>query len=193
MRERMAHRRLDPEYRRVEAEKALARYYANRERILARQAAHREANPEAYRVRKKAFRQSHRAQAMQHDRRYRMTHRVEIAKRARVRYRNSPQHRLRRILRERMRRYLVSGAATRAHIGCSWAELVAWLEAKFSGEMSWRNHGALWHVDHVRPLASFDLTREEDVRAACHYANLTPLLAVDNLKKGATWPTCVSR
>lgn len=58
------------------------------------------------------------------------------------------------------------------------------LESKFKEGMSWDNHGLYgWHIDHILPCASFDLTKEEDQRRCFHYTNLQPLWAEDNLKK----------
>lgn len=61
---------------------------------------------------------------------------------------------------------------------------MAHLEAQFAPGMTWENRGE-WHVDHIRPLASFDLTDPEQLRTASHYTNLQPLWASDNLAKGA--------
>lgn len=69
-------------------------------------------------------------------------------------------------------------------LGCTPADLVAHLEAQFQPGMTWENRGE-WHIDHIRPLASFDLTDREQVRAASHYTNLQPLWAADNQAKGA--------
>lgn len=44
-----------------------------------------------------------------------------------------------------------------------------------------------WEIDHKRPLASFDLTDEAQLREAAHYTNLQPLWRLDNRKKGAKW------
>jgi hypothetical protein len=70
-------------------------------------------------------------------------------------------------------------------LGCTIPELMDYLAAKFTEGMTWGNYGE-WHIDHVRPLASFDLTDPEAAKLACHYTNLQPLWAVDNLSKAAS-------
>lgn len=70
-------------------------------------------------------------------------------------------------------------------LGCSVVELKNYLESKFQPGMTWDNWSRDgWHIDHVRPLASFDLTSREQLLKACHYTNLQPLWAKDNLSKG---------
>ena len=69
-------------------------------------------------------------------------------------------------------------------IGCSLEELKIYLQRLFSNDMSW--HGILSgeiHIDHIKPLCLFDLTKEKEVKEAFHYTNLQPLWALDNLKK----------
>ena len=71
-------------------------------------------------------------------------------------------------------------------LGCSVDQLKVYIESKLLSGMSWNNyalHG--WHLDHIRPLASFDLSDPEQFKQAVHYTNLQPMWAVDNLKKGA--------
>lgn len=70
------------------------------------------------------------------------------------------------------------------NIGCSIEELKAHIEEQFKPGMSWDNwsrHG--WHIDHIKPLSSFDLTEESQLIEACHYTNLQPLWAEENKKK----------
>jgi hypothetical protein len=73
-------------------------------------------------------------------------------------------------------------------LGCSQEELKVYLESLFQPGMSWDNYGRDgWHIDHIRPLASFDLTDPKQFRQACYYKNLQPLWAEDNLKKRDKW------
>lgn len=71
-------------------------------------------------------------------------------------------------------------------VGCPIEFLRGYLEARFQEGMTWENHGE-WHVDHIRPCVSFDLTDPEQQRKCFHYTNLQPLWASDNLSKGGTW------
>jgi hypothetical protein len=83
-------------------------------------------------------------------------------------------------------------ASTVESLGCSPNELVAHIESKFypnpdTGEMmSWDNKGLYgWHIDHIIPLEKFDLEDKDQFLKACHYTNLQPLWAKNNLKKGS--------
>lgn len=70
--------------------------------------------------------------------------------------------------------------------GCSPAEMTAHIESLFVEGMSWENRSE-WHLDHIRPLSSFDLTDAEQLKQACHYTNIQPLWAVDNMRKSDKW------
>jgi hypothetical protein len=52
--------------------------------------------------------------------------------------------------------------------------------------MSWENAGSVWHIDHIRPVASFDLLDLDQQKLCFHYSNLQPLLAAENLAKGCS-------
>ena len=96
--------------------------------------------------------------------------------------------RLRQNLRARIGHAIKRGAKVGSAVGdlgCTISELKQYLESKWQPGMTWDNwstHG--WHIDHITPLASFDLTDPEQLRTACNYTNLQPLWAEDNLSKG---------
>ena len=69
-------------------------------------------------------------------------------------------------------------------LGCTAEKLRQHIENQFTIEMNWNNHGSLWHIDHIYPLALVDWTNEDEVKRVCHYTNLQPLLAIDNIVKG---------
>ena len=76
-----------------------------------------------------------------------------------------------------------SGSAVK-DLGCSIEELKSYLESKFLVGMTWDNWSDDgWHIDHIKPLASFDLTDRKQFLEACHYTNLQPMWATDNLTK----------
>jgi hypothetical protein len=68
-------------------------------------------------------------------------------------------------------------------IGCSPQFLKEYLEQKFTEGMSWELMGQHIHIDHIIPLSSANT--EEEVYKLCHYTNLQPLWAFDNLSKGS--------
>lgn len=72
-------------------------------------------------------------------------------------------------------------------LGCSIEELKSHLESKFRDGMTWENRGhgkGKWNIDHIIPLAAFDLTQRQHVVLACNYLNLQPLWHEENMSKG---------
>ena len=70
-------------------------------------------------------------------------------------------------------------------IGCTTFFLKQYLENLFVDGMSWDNYGRYgWHIDYIKPCASFDLSKPEEQKKCFHYTNLQPLWAQDNYKKG---------
>ncbi len=105
----------------------------------------------------------------------------------RIRSSNDINFILKKRLRSRLLRALKSNYKTGSAVkdlGCSVEEFKIYLESKFKDGMTWENRN-LWHIDHIKPLSKFDLTNREQLLKACHYTNLQPLWAEDNLKKQA--------
>lgn len=73
-------------------------------------------------------------------------------------------------------------ATTAELVGCSVEYLKKYIESLFKKGMTWDNYGK-WHIDHIRPCASFDLSKESEQRKCFNYKNLQPLWASENIKK----------
>ena len=110
-----------------------------------------------------------------------------INQQERTRVATDIQFKLTKILRSRIRTAIKKNTKTGSAIrdlGCSATQLKEHLESKFQPGMNWDNHSFEgWHIDHIIPLSSFDLTDREEFLRACHYTNLQPLWAKDNMKK----------
>jgi len=107
--------------------------------------------------------------------------------RTRYRLKNDPIFKLKCNVRTRIRLYVKRGLAkktlpTSILVGCSWEFLKNHLEKQFKPNMSWANYGK-WHIDHYRPMASFNLFNQEELLECCNFSNLQPLWAIENLRK----------
>lgn len=194
------------EYRKTRREQiaALQREYyeTHREQIAAQKREYRKTHREQIAARKREHYVKNREPVVAYQREYYETHREQIAARKREycaknrerlteyfrqKFASDPAYRLGVNLRSRLnvavRNGYRAGSAVR-DLGCSIEEFKAYIEGLFLPGMSWDNWGE-WHLDHIEPLASFDLSDREQFLAACHFTNLQPLWAADNIRKGA--------
>lgn len=68
------------------------------------------------------------------------------------------------------------------YIGCSPKELGEHIESQFKGNMTWKNHGSYWQLDHIIPIGLNSKT-PEDVYRLNHYTNLQPLTIKQHKEK----------
>lgn len=98
-----------------------------------------------------------------------------------------PSFRITLSLRARMGAFFKGtnkSASTIKLLGCNAKHAKQHLENQFTEGMSWDNYGVHgWHIDHIIPCASFDLSDPEQQRKCFHYTNLQPLWAEDNIRK----------
>jgi hypothetical protein len=151
------------------------------------EAAYRERYKEKAAKRQKARRQNIEA---------REKHRMWSRERARYLRKTSAEFRIKANLRARIRDLLKRSGTyktntTLDYLGCSLAQFKAHLQSKFKKGMTWKNQGRYgWHVDHIIPCASFDLTKEDERRKCFHWSNHQPLWASENYRKHAKIVTC---
>lgn len=122
------------------------------------------------------------------DKAYREKPEIKARRNERVRGRRStdPAFRLARVLRSRLFAALrgeLKADTTMNLVGCSLEALIDHLERQFSEGMTWTNAGT-WHVDHITPVAAFNMSEPEEQKKCFHWTNLQPLWGEDNMKKG---------
>ena len=104
-------------------------------------------------------------------------------------FQNNLSARIARCLRASLNNILNGKTKKGSHIkdlGCTLDQLKKHLESQFKPGMTWDNHTLNgWHIDHIKPLSSFDLSDREQFLQAVHYTNLQPLWALENLTKRA--------
>ncbi len=88
--------------------------------------------------------------------------------------------------RNRIKKLVKGTHKTSTLIDCSKDFLMEWLKSNFTPEMTFKNHGSYWHIDHVIPCKHFDLTNDKQLKMCFHWSNLQPLKATTNLSKKDT-------
>jgi hypothetical protein len=165
----------------------------NKEKVLQYFRAYRKANKERldFLEKKRNPESARRAK-----RNYKLRHKAKVREaertRMKIRWNTDVKYKL-RVLAGTASHRMVKAGWTKRHrsaelIGCTWEELKAHIEAQFKPGMTWQNHSKFgWHIDHIRPLASFDLTQPDQMAAAMHYTNLQPLWWKENIIKSDKW------
>lgn len=123
---------------------------------------------------------------------YKATKAKSATKRYHEKKKHCPLAKLERSVRARLRKRMKSKDTKFTKkfdelIGCTPQFLQDHIESQFSKKMTWDNWGPYWELDHIRPIASFDLTIEKEYLAANHYTNLQPLEKTKNAKKSDDW------
>ncbi len=100
-----------------------------------------------------------------------------------------PNYRMICVLRSRLSNAIkMKGTRKMGHtmdlLGCNIGYFKNWIEFQFDDKMNWNNHGTYWHIDHVKPCSSYDLTNEQEQRACFHWSNMRPIEKTENIIKG---------
>ena len=133
----------------------------------------------------KEYYYNHREKMLQYQNDYNKSHKKQRNKIRNSRLHNDINLRILYNLRHRLYQVLKNNYksnTTMNLVSCSIEQLKQHLESQFKPGMSWENYGQ-WHIDHIRPCASFDLSKAEEQRKCFHYTNLQPLWAEENIAK----------
>jgi hypothetical protein len=160
-------------------------YYRNITKHRETKKKYREINKEALKVKEKIYRDNNKEKINKYYYDNRKTLVKKALDRIQTRRKNDIMFRIKLSLRARVYSFLKKNEITKKNrtfelVGCNPNELKEFLEKKFVDGMSWENYGK-WHIDHIIPLSS--AKTEEEIYKLCHYTNLQPLWATDNLRK----------
>jgi hypothetical protein len=157
----------------------------NQKKIRKQQILYRQKNRDALNLYRKEWGLANPDKVSKNAKIHRIKYKDKINKKRRQKRKHNINFKLRTIISNRIRMAMVRGSKNSSAYeltGCSWGDLKLYLESQFMTGMSWDNFGE-WHIDHIRPCCSFDLTDIEQQKICFHYTNLQPLWAIDNLKK----------
>jgi phage-related minor tail protein len=184
-----------------ECERIICQEYKekNREALNARRAADRKEHPEKWKESNKRFYSKNAEAQKLRAKEYAQANRKEISEKQRearkARRHADSAYRAKENIRKRMWETIIKAGHTKSAktlslLGCSPLECRNYLESLFTEGMSWDNYGPTgWHIDHIKPISSFDLSNPQEQKECFHYTNLQPLWALDNLIKADSMPS----
>ena len=149
----------------------------NREKINGNARNRRKEDPEGHKNRVNAYRNANREEIREKNRIYQR------------KWKQNPVNRAVHNMRSRLVDCITKGtksASTMELLGCSSEDFMKHISSQFTEGMTWSNYGE-WHIDHIKPVASFDMSLPEDQRKCFHYSNLQPLWSEDNWHKSSNY------
>ena len=164
-------------------------YQANKERIKEQIKEYYQANKERKKEYNKEYRENNKEQIKECHKKYYQDNKEKINKKTleyqKVKRLKDSLYKMKGNLRTRTsiafkNKGYSKNTKTQEMLGVNWEVCKAHIERQFTKGMKWSNQGE-WHIDHIIPLAS--AKTEEGLKKLCHYSNLQPLWADDNLIK----------
>lgn len=147
-------------------------------------------NPEPFQKRKKKYVESHREQVREQTHKYNIENRQYRTDYERNKRHNDPVYKFRSSVRTLINHYTTGkgykGTKTTYEIlGCSFNELLKYIENLFEEGMTLENYGngeGKWNIDHIIPIS--EAIDDTDLENLNHYSNLQPMWSIENSRKG---------
>lgn len=147
-------------------------------------------NVEKFRKEKRDYYKTHKEEKRLYDIEYRKKNKDKIKQKKQewaIRNKNNPLGKLKLTLRRRIRNVLQGKEKRGTYIdllGCTPEFFMSYIESLWQPGMTWENRGFRgWHLDHIIPCYTFDLSKEEDQKKCFHYTNQRPLWMKDNVRR----------
>ena len=178
--ERLKAKRLSPE-----GQAYIKEYYLKNKDKISKGSKQRERSKNYYYAKKEACKERARS--------WNRRHRAELNAKARTKRMSNNNLRVLSSLRHSLWYSLKNSGNIKSQrvldlIGCSIEELKAYIESLWVEGMSWKNYSLTgWHIDHIRPCASFDFSDIEQQKVCFHYSNLRPMWSKENVSKASLY------
>lgn len=149
--------------------------------------------PEKFRKRLESYRERNRDRLLKEGRDYHKKHRARYQARRNERRKTDPVFRISCLLRVQLYSAIRRFKGRKVHsvlalVGTTVPNLIEHLKSTMPNGAEWADVMAgRVHIDHIRPCASFDLSKHEEQRACFHFTNLQLLWASDNQRKWRHW------
>ncbi len=178
-------KRKDPEYVEEYNRKERERYQKDKSFQKASSSKWYQKNKESVNQQHKEYRENNKEKEKERHAKYFKESKEKIYEYRKNFYNNNPGKKLMLNARRRLASTFKKEKSTEKLTSCTYEFLKKWFEFHFSidTDLSFDNHGTVWHIDHVMPCAIFDSSQEEDLRKCMHWSNLMPLLIQKNLSK----------
>jgi hypothetical protein len=166
-------------------------YSKNKVKLTIKSKKYRKENPNKIKILHRKYYLAHKLEYSLQRKKWRKENISRVHETTRVykrnKWKNNIQFKLSESLRNRLHDALKNNykkGMVLEHLGCTIPELKIHLEKQFQPGMTWGNWAQFgWHVDHIIPLDTFDLTDEKQLSQVCHYTNLQPMWWLENLSK----------
>lgn len=148
----------------------------NKQKIKDGQKKYEQENKKKIALRKKKYREKNKEMILEKNKKWKHK-----------KYHSDINYKIECILRARLYKSLSKIKKTNKTVsllGCSVDDFKLHIEKQFKKDMSWDNWShETWHIDHIRPISSYNLSDPEQQKECFHYTNLQPLYASENLRK----------
>ena len=71
------------------------------------------------------------------------------------------------------------------YIDCTGSFFKKWIKFCFENGMTFKNRGDMWHIDHVIPIGSRDISKKDTQKIILRWFNTSPLVKEENMIKKA--------
>jgi len=144
---------------------------------------------EKKRTSSKKYRATNPSKVLETQRKYREANIELVREKARLymceKYKNNIEYKIKVCISSRLRQSLKANKKNKPwckYVDYSINDLMVHLEKLFTDGMCFDNYGE-WEIDHVRPIASYNLTNEKELTECWKIENLQPLWRKDNRMK----------